>query len=71
MSRTSWSRNCCAPGGVAFMVVEKGDITGLVTPHEIKQVDRAKWPFMTLHDIMRPLEDLRAVGTGCDPDKRA
>ncbi len=48
-------------GQRCFMVVDKGEITGLVTPHEVKQIDRAKWPFMTLHDIMRPLEDLRAV----------
>ena len=34
---------------------------GLVTPHEVKNIDRAKWPFTILHDIMRPLEDLRAV----------
>jgi Zn-dependent protease/predicted transcriptional regulator len=49
-------------GRRSFFVLEKGDISGLVTPHEVKQVDRAKWPFMTLHDIMRPLDDLRAVG---------
>ena len=48
-------------GQRCFIVVDKGEITGLVTPHEVKQVDRAKWPFTTLHDIMRPLEDLRAV----------
>jgi Zn-dependent protease/predicted transcriptional regulator len=48
-------------GRRCFFVVDKGQITGLVTPHEIKQIDRAKWPFMTLHDIMRPLEDLHAV----------
>ena len=48
-------------GRRCFIVVDKGEITGLVTPHEIKQIDRAKWPFMTLHDIMRPLADLRAV----------
>jgi len=48
-------------GQRCFIVVEKGEVTGLVTPHEIKQVDRAKWPFTTLRDIMRPLEDLRAV----------
>ena len=48
-------------GQRCFMVVEKGEITGLVTPHEVKQVDRAKWPFVTLHDIMRPLEDLHSV----------
>ena len=48
-------------GRRCFIVVEKGEIAGLVTPHEIKPIDRAKWPFTTLHDIMRPLEDLRAV----------
>src|SRR6266849_6340475 len=48
-------------GQRCFIVVDKGKITGLVTPHEIKQIDRAKWPFMTLHDIMRPLENLQSV----------
>lgn len=48
-------------GRRCFIVVEKGEITGLVTPHEIKQVERAKWPYTTLHDVMRPLEDLHAV----------
>jgi hypothetical protein len=33
----------------------------LVTPQEIKQIDRARWPFTTLRDIMRPLEDMRSV----------
>lgn len=48
-------------GQRCFMVVEKGEIKGLVTPHEVKQVERAKWPFTTLADIMRPLEDLQSV----------
>ena len=34
-------------GQRCFIVVDKGEITGLVTPHEIKQIDRAKWPFTT------------------------
>jgi Zn-dependent protease/predicted transcriptional regulator len=49
-------------GRRCFMVMDKGEITGLVTPHEVKEIDRAKWPFKTLHDIMRPLADLHAVG---------
>ena len=24
-------------------------------------IDRAKWPFMTLHDVMRPIGDVRSV----------
>lgn len=49
-------------GQRCFMVVNKtGEVTGLVTPHEIKDIDRPQWPFKTLHDVMRPLEDLHAV----------
>ena len=48
-------------GRRCFIVVEKGEMTGLVTPHEVKQIDRAKWPFTTLHEIMRPVADVRSV----------
>ena len=44
-----------------FIVMEKGEVTGLVTPHEVKNLDRAKWPFVTLHDVMRPLEEMRSI----------
>ena len=54
-------QNLLRTGQRCFIVVDKGEITGLVTPHEVKQIDRAKWPFMTLHDIMRPLENLQSV----------
>ena len=48
-------------GQRCFFVLDKGEIKGLITPHEVKQIERAKWPFMTVHDVMRPLENLRAV----------
>lgn len=48
-------------GQRCFMVVDKGEVAGLVTPHEVKQLDRAKWPFTTIHEIMRPLRDLHSV----------
>jgi len=48
-------------GQRCFFVMNKGEIAGLVTPHEVKEIDRAKWPYMTMYDIMRPVEDLRAV----------
>lgn len=48
-------------GKRCFMVMDKGEITGLVTPHEVKELDRAKWPFLTMHDIMRPLSDLHSI----------
>jgi Zn-dependent protease/CBS domain-containing protein len=48
-------------GRHCFVVVEQGEPAGLVTLHEVKQVDRAKWPFTTLRDIMLALHDLRSV----------
>jgi hypothetical protein len=50
-------------GRRCFVVVEKGEIMGLVTPHEIKQIDRAKWPFMTLRDGMRHIGEVRSVAS--------
>ena len=48
-------------GRRCFVVAEKGEVTGLVTPHEVREVERAKWPYTTLHDVMRPLDDLHSV----------
>jgi Zn-dependent protease/predicted transcriptional regulator len=48
-------------GRRCFVVTEKGEVTGLVTPHEVKNLDRAKWPFVTLHDVMRPLDEMRSI----------
>jgi CBS domain-containing protein len=48
-------------GRRCFMVVEGGRVAGLITPHEIKQVDRARWPYTTVDTVMRPLEQLRTV----------
>lgn len=44
-----------------FIVVNRGEIVGIVTPHDVKQVDRTMWPYVKLRDVMRPLADLRAV----------
>ncbi len=51
-------------GRRCFIVIEKGEIAGLVTPHEIKTIERARWPFVTLHDVMRPLEEMRSISPG-------
>jgi CBS domain-containing protein len=48
-------------GRRCFVVLEQGDVTGLVTPQEVKQVERARWPFTTVHDVMQPLEEMRTV----------
>ena len=44
-----------------FIVAEAGNVVGLVTPHEVKELDRAKWPVTTVEEIMRPLSELHSV----------
>lgn len=48
-------------GRRCFVITQNGTIAGLLTPHEIKGIDRARWPYTTLSDVMRPLEDLHTV----------
>jgi Zn-dependent protease len=48
-------------GRRCFLVLQNGEVAGLITPHEVKGIERARWPYTTLHDVMRPLEDLHTV----------
>jgi Zn-dependent protease len=48
-------------GRRCFLVVENGRVAGLLTPHEIKAVERARWPTTTAESVMRPLGKLRTV----------
>jgi len=48
-------------GRRCFLVAEQGEVTGLITPNEVKGIPQARWPFTTVYDVMRPLERLRTV----------
>ena len=48
-------------GERCFVVAEQGRITGLITSHEVKEVEPRKRAFTTVDDAMRPLENLRTV----------
>jgi Zn-dependent protease/predicted transcriptional regulator len=48
-------------GRRCFVVEQNGQVAGLVTPHEIKELDRQRWPYTTLSDVMRPLEQVHTV----------
>ncbi|HTS49032.1 MAG TPA: site-2 protease family protein [Bryobacteraceae bacterium] len=48
-------------GRRCYVVAQDGHVEGLVTPHEIKAIERPRWPYTTLHDIMRPLDQLHTV----------
>jgi Zn-dependent protease/predicted transcriptional regulator len=48
-------------GRRCFVVEEQGRLVGLITPHEVKGIERALWPITTLDKAMRPLNQLHAV----------
>ena len=43
------------------MVSEQGKPAGIITLHEVKTIDRARWPYTTVGDVMRSLDGLRTV----------
>jgi CBS domain-containing protein len=48
-------------GRRCFLIVENGRVVGLVTPHEVKAVERDRWPDKTVADVMIPIDRLRTV----------
>jgi len=48
-------------GRRCFVVEQNGEMLGLVTPHEVKDLDRARWPYTTLYDVMRPINQVHTV----------
>ena len=48
-------------GRRCFLVVDDGLVSGLVTPNEIRQLDRSKWPDTPVDSVMKPLEGMKAV----------
>jgi CBS domain-containing protein len=48
-------------GDRCFAVTDNTGLAGLITPHEVKTLERARWPFTTVFDAMRPVENLHTV----------
>ena len=48
-------------GQRCFIVVENGDIAGIITTHEIKEVEPSLRPYKTVGDVMRPIHQLQTV----------
>jgi len=48
-------------GRRCFIVMEDGHVAGLVTPNEIRQINRSEWPVTLVDTVMRPLNGLQAV----------
>ncbi len=49
-------------GQRCFIVVDDGYMAGLLTPHEVRTVERARWPQTPVREIMRPVQRIHAVG---------
>jgi Zn-dependent protease len=48
-------------GRRCFVVTENDQPVGIVTAHEIKNIDHEKWPSLSVRDVMLPLAKLHSV----------
>jgi Zn-dependent protease/CBS domain-containing protein len=48
-------------GRRCFLVVDDGRLTGLITPHEVRQVERERWPLTSVGEAMKRIDQVRAV----------
>jgi Zn-dependent protease/predicted transcriptional regulator len=48
-------------GRRCYVVIRNGAVAGLITPNELRGIDKSRWPFTTVNDTMRPLEGLHTV----------
>ena len=48
-------------GRRCFAVVHNGQLSGLITPNEVKHVDRENWARTSVQAAMRPLSQLRTI----------
>jgi Zn-dependent protease/CBS domain-containing protein len=48
-------------GRRCFLVHENNRIAGLITPHEVRAIDRSQWPFVSVHNAMRPMGAIHSL----------
>jgi predicted transcriptional regulator len=48
-------------GRRCFIVMQDGHLAGLITPHEVKQVERSQWPLTSVAQVMRRVESIHSV----------
>jgi len=49
-------------GRRCVLVSNDGLVVGMITPHEVRAVDRDRWGITTAGDAMRPLQTIHTVG---------
>ena len=50
----------------AFPVIEDDTLLGLITFHSVKEIDRAKWPQLTVRDALQPITSQLTIGPDTD-----
>jgi Zn-dependent protease/predicted transcriptional regulator len=48
-------------GRRCFVVTLNGHAEGMITPNEVSKVERNRWPYTTVDEVMQPLDQLRRV----------
>jgi Zn-dependent protease/predicted transcriptional regulator len=48
-------------GRRCFVVTVNGRAEGIITPNEVSEVKRNRWPYTTVDEVMRPLDQVRTV----------
>jgi predicted transcriptional regulator len=48
-------------GPRCHLVAENGETEGLLTPHEVKAIERGRWPYTTVYDAMVPIDRLKTL----------
>lgn len=48
-------------GRRCFVVTLNGHAEGMITPNEVSRIERNRWPYTTVADVMRPLDQVRTV----------
>ncbi len=48
-------------GRRCFLVVDDHGVAGLITPHEVRTIERSRWPFVTVREAMRPVSAIHSL----------
>jgi len=48
-------------GRRCFLVVDDHHVAGLITTHEVRSVDRSRWPFTPVREAMRPIDEVHSL----------
>jgi Zn-dependent protease/predicted transcriptional regulator len=48
-------------GRRCVFVMQNERVVGLITPHEVREIERNRWPYTTVDEVMKPLNQLHTI----------